>query len=300
MRLSQIRDFIAVTEAGSLRAAARVVGVSQPAITKSIRQLEDELHVKLLARSGRGAVATQAGKSFLARARVVQAELRKAADDLQAFQGGREGSVAFGVAPQVCMLLVPEALQQFRRSYPRARLRIVEGVSTALLEMVRNETLDFSVGMRVADGAAGAMRFRALFRPQLVVAGRKGHLLAAATSLRELAEASWLMYFPLGAGAMLERAFNAAGVAMPQSIVQCESYATALALLANTDILGLLMPQMLEDGYGRERLRRIVVRETIPAPLIGLYSRADAPLTRAAAAMTQAIIVGARRLAREQ
>ena len=300
MRLAQIRDFVAVSEHGSLRAAARAVGVSQPAITKSIRQLEDELRVKLLERSGRGAVVTRAGKSFLVRARVVQAELRKAADELQAFHGGPEGSVAFGVAPQVCMLLVPDALQQFRRSYPHARLRIVEGVSTALVEMVRNETLDFSVGMRVAGGTAAAMRFKPLFRPQLVVAGRKGHPLAAATSLRELAEASWLMYFPLGAGAMLERAFQEAGVSMPTSIVQCESYATALALLAETDTLGLLMPQMLEDGYGRERLRRIGVRETIPAPLIGMFSRADAPLTPAAAAMAHAMMAGARRLARQR
>lgn len=298
MRLSQIRDFVAVAEAGSLRAAARAVGVSQPAITKSIRQLEDELRVKLLQRSGRGAVTTPAGKSFLARARVVQAELRKAADDLHAFQGGAEGSVAFGVAPQVCMLLVPQALQQFRRRYPHARMRIVEGVSTGLVEMVRNETLDFSIGMRALNGPGAALRFKPLFRPQLVVAGRKGHPLAGATSLRDLADAAWLMYYPLGAGAMLEIAFTEAGAAMPKSIVQCESYATALALLANTDTLGLLIPQMLQDPYGQQRLQRIAVREVIPAPLLGLFSRADAPLTSAGHAMAQAIIAVARSLGR--
>lgn len=298
MRLSQIRDFVAVAQAGSLRAAARSVGVSQPAISKSIRQLEEELQVKLLERTGRGAVATQAGKSFLARARVVQAELRKAADDLQAFQGGAEGSVAFGIAPQVCMLLVPEALQQFRRRYPRARLRIVEGVSTGLLEMVRNEALDFSIGMRAVNGPGAAMRFQPLFRPHLVVAGRKGHPFAGATSLRELADCSWLMYYPLGAGAMLEKAFHDAGALLPKGIVQCESYATALSLLANTDTLGLLIPQMLQDAYGRQRLERIAVREAIPAPLLGMFTRADAPLTPAARAMAQAMTAVARRLAR--
>ena len=298
MRLNQIRDFIAAVEAGSLRAGARTIGVTQPAMTKSIRQLEAELQVKLLERSGRGAVATPAGKSFLARARVVQAELRKAADDLQVFQGGAEGSVAYGVAPQVCMLLVPEALQQFRRRHADARVRIVEGVSTGLMEAVRNETLDFCLGMQALNGPGAALRFRPLFRPQLVVAGRKGHPLATATSLRELADASWLMYYPLGAGAMLEKAFNEAGAPMPKGIVQCESYATALALLANTDTLGLLIPQMLHDPYGRQRLQRIAVREAIPAPLLGMFFRADAPLTPAANAMAQAITAVARRLAR--
>lgn len=298
MRLSQVRDFIAVAEAGSLRAAARAVGVSQPAITKSIRQLEEELHVKLLERSGRGAVSTQAGKAFLARARVVQAELRKASEDLQSFQGGAQGSVAFGVAPQVCMLLVPEALQHFRRRHPQARVRIVEGVSTALVELVRNETLDFSVGMRAMHGPGAHMKFKPLFRPQLVVAARKGHPLAAATSLRELADSAWLMYYPLGVGGMLEKAFGEAGAPMPKGIVQCESYATALALLAHTDTLGLLIPQMLQDTYGRQRLQRIAVREAIPSPLLGMFWRADAPLTPAASAMAQAITTTARRLAR--
>ena len=298
MRLSQIRDFVAVAEGGSLRAAARSVGVSQPAITKSIRQLEDELQVKLLQRSSRGAVTTPAGKSFLVRARVVQAELRRASEDFNALRGGAGGSVAFGVAPQLCMLLVPEALAQFRRRHAEARVRIVEGVTTGLVEGVRNETLDFSIGMRPSKPPDPAVRFRPLLRPQLVVAGRKGHPLGGANSLRELVQASWLMYYPLGAGAMLEKAFAAAGVAMPKSIVQCESYATALALLASTDTLGLLMPQMLQDPYGRERLRRIAVREIIPAPVIGMFWRADAPLAPAAAAMAQAMTAVARRLAR--
>src|SRR5262245_49085319 len=136
MRLNQIRDFIAVTQAGSLRAAAQAVGVSQPAITKSIQQLEGELRVQLLQRNARGAAPTPAGRAFLARARVVQAELRKAADDLQAFQGGREGSVAMGLAPAASMLLVPDAMEHFRRQHPYAHVRIVEGVNTALMPLV--------------------------------------------------------------------------------------------------------------------------------------------------------------------
>jgi DNA-binding transcriptional LysR family regulator len=73
MRLNQIRDFIATIEAGSLRAAARSVGVSQPAMTKSLRQLENELGVQLLQRSSRGISPTRSGRAFLTRARVVQA-----------------------------------------------------------------------------------------------------------------------------------------------------------------------------------------------------------------------------------
>jgi LysR family transcriptional regulator, regulator of abg operon len=298
MRLNQIRDFVAVTQAGSLRAAARAVGVSQPAITKSIRQLEIELRVQLLQRNARGASPTPAGKAFLARARVVQAELRKAADDLQAFQGGREGSVAFGVAPATCMLIVPDAMLQFRRQHPHARVRIVEGTNTAVVPLVRDETLDFSIGQSPIARSDDAIKFKPLMRIPLVVVGRQGHPLRSAKSLRELADAPWLMFYALGTGAILEKAFAAAGVAMPPAIVQCESYAAALALLARTDTLGLLIPPMLEEPYGQRHLRQIKIAETLPAPLIGMYARADAPLTPAAFAMAQAVTATARRLAR--
>ena len=81
MRLTQIRDVLAVVEAGSIRAAARNLGVAQPTITKSVRSLEAELHVQLLARNARGIVPTPYGRAFFARARVAHSELRKAEEE---------------------------------------------------------------------------------------------------------------------------------------------------------------------------------------------------------------------------
>lgn len=298
MRISQLRDFVAVIQAGSLRAAARQVGISQPAITKSIRQLEAELQVQLLQRNARGAAATPAGKAFLARARAVQGELRKAAEDLAPFQGGSDGSVAMGVTPQASMLIIPEAMDQFRRRHPRARVRIVEGVNTAFLPLIRDETIDFSMGMSPAQPLDPGLKFKPLLRLPLVIGGRKNHPLKSATSLRDLADAAWLMFYPLGTGAMLEKAFGAAGLPMPRAIVQCESYATALALLASTDTLGLVTPRILGSPLGPYGLEQIRIKETMPAPLLGIYSRSGAPLTAAAAAMVQAVTASARRLGR--
>lgn len=299
MRLAQVEQFLAAVEAGSLRAGARALGISQPAMTKSLRQLEAELHVRLLHRNARGTALTAAGRAFLARASVIRTELRKTQEDLEAFRGGTQGSVSFGAAPQSSMLIVPEALQRFRQRFPHARVRIVEGVSTALLPLVRDETLDFCFSMQPQQPLLDAIRFRPLFRQSLVVAGRRGHPLAGARSLRELSSAEWLMFFPLGAGAMLEKAFRQAGADMPRAIVQCESFATALALLSGTDCLGLVNPQLLQDPLVARGVQRIAVREAIPGPLLGIYQRADAPLTPAAAAMAQVVLAIGRRLARE-
>src|SRR6266542_2729633 len=91
MRLNQIRDLIAVSEAGSLRAAAQRIGISQPAMSKSLSELEREFQAQLLTRTSRGVALTAAGRAFVARARVVQGELRKVREDLAALHGGAEG-----------------------------------------------------------------------------------------------------------------------------------------------------------------------------------------------------------------
>jgi LysR family transcriptional regulator of abg operon len=279
MRLNQIRDLIAVSEAGSLRAAARRIGISQPAMSKSLAELEREFQAQLLTRTSRGVALTAAGRAFVARARVVQGELRKVQEDLAALRGGTEGTVAFGIGPAVGLPLVPGAMARFRAERPRAQVRIREGMRNALLPLVRDETLDFAVTERVAEIAEPGIHFRPLLRLELVVAARKGHPLARATSL---------------SGGALERAFSAAGLSSPNGLVHCESYVTALSLIARTDLLGLLLPEIIEEPMAHRYIQRIHVRESIPRPRIGIFTRADTPLSPTAALMVQALVGVAR------
>src|SRR5690349_12321774 len=97
VRLQQIRHFLAVVEAGTLRSAAARLGVTQPAITKSLRQLEDHVRTRLMLRTPRGVVLTPAGRKFKDRARVIESELRRLGEELAAERGDGEGAVAFGV-----------------------------------------------------------------------------------------------------------------------------------------------------------------------------------------------------------
>jgi DNA-binding transcriptional LysR family regulator len=297
MRLNQIRDLLAVVEAGSLRAAARRIGVSQPAMSKSLAQLERELQAQLLMRTARGVVLTPAGRAFVARGRVIDTELRKAQDDLSALRGKREGVIAFGIGPAVTVPLVPDAMARFRAKWPRAHVRIREGMRTALLPLVRDETLDFTVSENVEQGGEAGLKFRSLVRPELVIVGRHGHPLGHARSLAELAAANWLIFNAPGSRGALERTFEAFGLAPPNTLVHCESYATALALIARSDLLGLVVrEQLTELPLAAPFVQRLNIRERIARPTIGIFSRGDAPLSPAAAAMVQCLGVAARSL----
>lgn len=297
VRLSQLRNFVAVAEAGSLRAGTRQAGMSQPALTRSLQQLEGELRARLLLRSARGVSLTPAGRAFLARARAVQEELRKAQEDLDALRGGTAGSVAIGIAPLLSSV-VPQAMAQFRQRFPAAAVRIVEGVRTALLPRLREESLDFMIAQNPGGPPPPGLRFRPLLRPALAVAGRRGHPLAQARSLKELAEAQWLVFNPPGAGGIVERAFARARLPVPKALVHCESHATALALLMRTDLLGLLFEQQFEEPLARRDLVRFGLQDEIPSPSLGMFLHADTPLAPAAAAMAHAMTAAVRSLVR--
>ncbi len=299
MRLRQIRDFLAVVESGSIRAAARKLGVSQPGITKSVRSLEAELHVQLMRRTPHGVVPTPSGRAFLARAQVAQSELRKAEEEAVQAEGEGVGSVAFGVGPTSALQIVPDAVTHFRQRFPHARLRILEGVPRVLLPLVRDETLDLATGPRQDAKLDPALAFRPLFREDVVVVARKGHPLRNARSLAQLVGAEWLSLIPRGSPeAAFNRAFSSAGLPPPQPIIQCESYNTVVAVLAKSDMLGIMSRRLLAERFARDVLQEIAVAEPMPSYTVGMFTRTSPPLTRVAAGMAKAVITAARKLVR--
>ena len=293
MTLNQIRDFIAVVESGGIRAAARKLGVSQPAITRSVRGLETELRARLLSRTPTGVVPTQPGRALFARARAAQAELRKAEEEVDQL-GQSAGAVAFGVSPTAA-IVVPEALARFRQHFPQARIHIAEGLPHSLIPMVRDQTLDFAICRRALVQLDSSLAFRPLFRNDFAVVARKGHPLEKASSLAQLVDECWTSLIPLEApDGPFAQAFAPTGLPVPTMVTQCESYNTAVRLIAKTDMLGFLVRQLLSDPLLGDLLQEIPVAEPLPSFAVGIFTRTGAPLTQAAAAMAKAVIAAAR------
>lgn len=295
MRLRQIEALLAAVDGGSLRAAARALGVTQPAVTKAIHALETELQAELLRRTRHGVEATPLGRSFLRHARIACAEMRKAEALVNDRQGA--GSVAFGVGPIAALLVVPAALERFRAQHPHAEVRIVEGFAPALLPRVRDGSLDFAMGPRLAGDLDAAFAFRPVFREETAIVCRKGHPLRRAKTLAELANAEWLTQWGTGLGpGSIARAFAAAGLPEPRQSVQCESYNAMVALIGRSDVLGVLSRRILNHPLVRESIDEIPVADGPSAFTVGLFSRSGAPLSRLAASMSRAVTLSARDL----
>jgi len=287
-----LAHFIAIAECGSLGAAARRLGLSQPALSKSLRALEAELQVPLVHRTAHGARLTRYGRSFYARARAAQSELARAEEELRALAGGGAGSVAFGFGPVAAKVIVPEVVSAFRRQFPDAGVRLMEGFVHQLVPLVRDGALDFAVGPGLPEFRTDAsLKFRPVFHYERVVIARRGHALVRGDSLRDVATAEWLTFEPQGT---LEQLFTRLGLPAPRAVVQSDSADATIELLARTDMLGILPRPMLGAD---PRLAVVPVREPLPPFTVGMFVRADTPLTRAAQVMSRLVTEVGRRVA---
>lgn len=298
MRLNQLRDFLSIVEAGSIRAAARANGVTHPAMAKSLRTLEDEVGVSLIRRGTRGVVCTPAGRAFLTRARTIRAELRKAQEELTALTAPG-GTVNAGFSP-AAVAVAPEAVARFLNNHPLVRLRIVEGSPAALVPLVRDETLDFSVLQQTAAATATGLKFRPLYRDRMVIACRQSHPLRGATTLRELSDARWLGFDAPGSGSWLERAFAAADLALPPRLTLCESFALAFELMARTDAIMPVPAAVFLGPLNGGVLAEIRLNQPLAPFVLGLCTRADPPMTSLATTLARAIADVVRKLPRDR
>ena len=192
MKLTHLRDVLAVAEQGSIRAAGRLLGTTQPAITRSIRELEHELGVSLFERHAKGIRLTDMGQVFVRRAAAVQQEVRRAREEIDQLKGGGTGEVSIALSTATTMSLMPRAMVEFRRRFPDAVLKVHESFFQPIEKDLLSGRIDLYVGP--LDQGKGAAQFavEVLFPNHRQIVGRRGHPLAAARTLEALTGARWV------------------------------------------------------------------------------------------------------------
>lgn len=141
----QLQYFASIAELGSFTAAARVLGIAQPALSRQIRALETELHHTLLRRNGRGVTATDAGKRLLAHCHGILHQLERAREDVGGAHGGLSGKVALGLPPTVANLVAVTIARRFREDFPDAALSIRVALSAVMREWLTSGRVDIAL-----------------------------------------------------------------------------------------------------------------------------------------------------------
>lgn len=288
-----------IFEAGSLTAAARSLGTSQPALSKRLQRLEQTLGVLVFERNTRGVVPTDYGAALLPRARTIRAQLRQAAEEVAQMRGSREGRVTVALSHLAAIALLPQVLPAYRRAWPDVAVAIIP--PTFQFAGLREGAPDFAVISLPSEHPGAEFVTRALYTTQVVAVVRPGHPLARARTLAALREAEWILPSAGSSTAVaLARVFQRARLGTPRCPVTCETLTGMESLILATDLVGAIPLEVHEKRNAANQLVRVPLDLAIEGPHVAIVRWAAARPTPGAAAMADMFVAAGHQLARRR
>lgn len=297
LRLRHLELLVALADAGTMRAAAGRLHLSQPALSKMLGEIETGFGARLFERSPQGLAANALGEAVVYRARVIFGELARAKEESDALRTGASGVLRLGTLSVTAS--VPRAIAHLRRRHPRARVQVQEGRVRDMLQRLLEGELDGVFGAIPPELLAGdflsQLRPEVLLEDELCVLASQSHPLARKRKLAwaDLRAADWVAppKDTLVRQALMT-AFLNEGLEPPVPAVEVLSSVTIGSLLRqDATLVGAVRADHAQDEVARGELRRLPVGPAVPLPSLGLYTRRSAgppvPLVRAFAQALQ-------------
>jgi DNA-binding transcriptional LysR family regulator len=291
LRLRHLELLVALADAGTLRAAASQLNLSQPALSKMLGEIETGFGARLFERSSQGVTANTLGEAVVYRARVMLGELSRSKDEVDALRTGATGVLRIGTLSVTSA--VPKAVVQLRRGLPGARVQIQEGRVRELIRRLLDGELDCVFGAitpeLLTSELLSQLRPEVLLEDELCVLCGAEHPLARRRRLHwaDLRAAAWVTP---PKDTLVRQAFMTAflneGWEPPEPAVEVLSSVSVGSLLrADASLLGAVRLEHAQDELSRVGVRRLILNPAIPLPSLGLYTRRasenPAPLVQA-------------------
>ncbi|MEO8014820.1 MAG: LysR family transcriptional regulator [Polaromonas sp.] len=283
LRMRQVALILAVGEHGTLRKASGELGMTQPAATKMIQELESALGQKLFERVGRGQKLTPAGTSVLGYFRGMRGSIESMTRELAELQLGSSGRLSVGSIMAPSPTLLTQAIIALKKAYPLLSLDVTLDTSDRLLELLREGVLDVAVG-RIRGAQWADYEFTPLENEALAIVVGVHHPLARQKSVPfdRLLGYPWILQ-PTGSPMreVLEQEFRMQQAPLPRGLIETASILTTTNLIAETEMIGVV-PLSIADTYARHGLLCV-----LPCPIrhkmesFGSITRRDRPLSEA-------------------
>jgi LysR family pca operon transcriptional activator len=279
IKFRHLQTFIEVARQKSIGRAADVLSITQPAVTRTIRELEDYLGVDLFEREGRGIRITRFGNVFLRHAGESIAAVRRGVDSIAEARNSSGPPLRIGALPTASAAFLPEAVAEFIKSGTGSLVTIVTGENRWLLDALRLGDLDLVVGRLAAPERMAGLSFDPLYTEEVGFVVRTGHPLLARRnfSLSELADYTVLL--PTRGSVIrpfVDRFLLTNGIAELTDVIETVSDSFGRAYLEKHDAIWIISKGVVsrEIEAGRMALLDIDMSETRGA--VGFTTRADA------------------------
>jgi len=290
LRLSLLRAVDAVEAHGSLLKASAALGISQPALTKNLQELEDILQLRLFDRHSRGVIPTAGGRVFVQATRRILADVRRLEEDLDQLANPSSGTVALGALPVAASGVLPGVLARLKTAHPDIKLRLEQGRTTDLLPLLASGEIDLIVGRLYEPAMPDGFRREPLWSEPISILARSEHPMFSETvsvdSLRR-----YDLVLPTVSqrvGQEIEHLLAMLGLE-PTAPLRSSSYGFIREMLHATDSLSIMPRLMMLGDLLRGTLR--IASLPIPAPdrPAGLILPRDRELPPAARAFVQCL-----------
>lgn len=240
MKLQQLALFVMIAEEGQIGRAAARAGITQPALTKHLKNLEDAVGNRLFERNRSGVQPTQAGERLLARARGILGSAEEARRELAELSSGAIGHLRIGAGPTMAEHLLPPVIADLISRCPGVELKVMSALNDVLFENLRAGELDLVVSA-IPDTAPVDFEQELLLHDELVVVSNVGHPLQRRPRLRmrDLVEEAWVLPPPrVLARQWLSQQFAKRGLPPPHAAVEADSEISVIAIAGSTRLLG--------------------------------------------------------------
>ncbi|MHC0054393.1 pca operon transcription factor PcaQ [Actibacterium sp. D379-3] len=291
IRLRHIRCFLETARIGSLGAAAEALHISQPAASKTLRELEELLGAALFDRVGRRLVLNPAGRIFQHHAGAALVELNRA-QDLVRKSAVRKSRVSVGVLPSVGTDLFPRTALRFRDTNPDCILRVSTGPNWMLLSQLRDGGLDMVVGRMAQPDTMAGLSFRQLYTEQVALITRPDHPLTGQPFSAEALSRFPLMLPPKGALiSPVVRAFlMTVGLQHSEPAFENVSLAFGRKVVQMSDVVWFISRGVVRDEIASGALSQIALNSDILAGPIGVSVRENAVMSAEQRCLTDLLI----------
>ena len=287
-------DTLARTQ--NMHATAIEMNISQPAVSKMLREAERQLGFALFQRLPRSMSPTDLGGHVARYAQISLNDTRHFVGQVNHLRQGGHGLLKIGTIFAPTAVALPAAIVGVKQRWPLLTLEIIEGTSANLLNMLEHKQLDLVIARFTLDRHRQLFDFQPLAPEPLCLVTGSQHPLAGARELplADLGSWPWIVY-PTGTPmrARLERAFAEAGMQTPGNTVETISLQTTLQLLQTAPMVAMLAESMVEPGIQAGRLTRLA----LPFPLVladyGIISRRNETPGWSAQAFIEQLLSGA-------
>lgn len=275
IKIRHLQAFTEILRQRSLKRAAERLSLTQPAISRTLAELEAILGAQLLIRDRGGVTPTPQGAFFLAHA---QSSLSALEQGLSGFRDGGRGALALkvGALPSVAARLMPQIAIELARLAPDLLLTVADGSHGALTEQLRDGGLDLVIG-RLGDPATmRGLSFTQLYLEEVAAVVRPGHPILSDPDLRRIGD--WTVLYPAPWAAIrpiVERLLIAEGVSLPPRRIETVSGAFGRAFTAQSDAVWLISAGVVAGEVAAGRLVRLPVGTPLTEGPVGLMARAE-------------------------